>query len=91
MISSNSFTPIYAAPTVSTTETACIIEMKKAQELDDCYDVALDATKQIIQKDYASKFISKRYKNVYGIGIGFAKKSCEMVSLGNLTHSSVSV
>ena len=73
------------------TKTACIIEMKKAQELDDCYDVALDATKQIIQKDYASKFISKRYKNVYGIGIGFAKKSCEMVSLGNLTHSSVSV
>ncbi|MBO6258190.1 MAG: PD-(D/E)XK nuclease domain-containing protein, partial [Succinivibrio sp.] len=68
-------------------ETVCILELKKATELADCYDAAMDATKQIIRKDYASKFISQRYKNVYGIGIGFAKKSCKVVSLGNLTEN----
>ena len=66
------------------TKTVCIIELKKTKKLDDCYDAAQAASKQIIQKDYASKFISRRYKKVYGIGIGFAKKSCEIVPLGNL-------
>ena len=69
-------------------KTACILELKKTENLEDCYDVADAATKQIIKKDYASKFISRRYKKVYGIGIGFAKKSCEMVSLGNLVEDS---
>ena len=69
-------------------KTACILELKKVEQLEDCYDVADAATKQIIKKDYASKFISRRYKKVYGIGIGFAKKSCEMVSLGNLVENS---
>lgn len=67
-------------------KTACILELKKTEKLEDCYDAAQTATKQIIQKDYASKFISRRYKKVYGIGIGFAKKSCEIVSLGNLVE-----
>ena len=70
------------------TKTACILELKKTESLDDCYDVAQAATKQIIQKDYAAKFISRRYKKVYGIGIGFAQKSCEIVSLGNLVEAS---
>ncbi|MBO6257782.1 MAG: PD-(D/E)XK nuclease domain-containing protein [Succinivibrio sp.] len=68
------------------TETAGILELKRVTELADCYDAALDATKQINIKDYASRFVSLRYKKVYGIGIGFAKKSCEMVSLGNLVE-----
>ncbi|SFK25368.1 PD-(D/E)XK nuclease superfamily protein [Succinivibrio dextrinosolvens] len=67
-------------------KTVCILELKKTEKLEDCYDAAQTATKQIIQKDYASKFISRRYKKVYGIGIGFAKKSCEIVSLGNLVE-----
>ena len=70
-------------------KTACILELKKTEKLEDCYDAAQTATKQIIQKDYASKFISRRYKKVYGIGIGFAQKSCEIVSLGNLVEDSV--
>ncbi len=67
-------------------EIACILELKKTEKLEDCYDAADDATKQIIQKDYASKFISRRYKIVFGIGIGFAQKSCKIVSLGNLVE-----
>ena len=70
-------------------KTACILELKKTENLEDCYDAAQAATKQIIQKDYAAKFISRRYKKVYGIGIGFAQKSCEIVSLGNLVEDSV--
>ena len=69
-------------------KTACILELKKTENLEDCYDAAQTATKQIIQKDYAAKFISRRYKKVYGIGIGFAKKSCEIVSLGNQVEDS---
>ncbi|MBO5566728.1 MAG: PD-(D/E)XK nuclease domain-containing protein, partial [Succinivibrio sp.] len=68
-------------------KTACILELKKTEKLEDCYDAADVATKQIIQKDYASKFISLRYKKVYGIGIGFAQKSCEIISLGNLVET----
>ena len=68
-------------------EIACILELKKVEQLEDCYDAADDATKQIIQKDYAAKFISRRYKKVYGIGIGFAQKSCKIASLGNMSKS----
>jgi len=66
------------------TETACILELKRTKELDDSYDAAVAATEQIIKKDYAGSYVSKRYKKVYGIGIGFAKKSCRIVSMGNL-------
>jgi len=66
------------------TKTCCILELKKAESLDKCYDAAQDATAQILTKNYAAEFIGKRYKKVYGIGIGFAKKSCEIISLGNL-------
>ncbi|MBE6422291.1 AAA family ATPase [Succinivibrio dextrinosolvens] len=65
---------------------ACILELKKTDKLEDCYDAADAATKQIFKKDYASKFISRRYKKIFGIGIGFAKKSCEIISLGNLVE-----
>ena len=68
-------------------EIACILELKKVEQLEDCYDAADDATKQIIQKDYAAKFLSRRYKKVYGIGIGFAQKSCKIASLGNMSKS----
>jgi hypothetical protein len=68
-------------------EIACILELKKVEQLEDCYDAADVATKQIIQKDYAAKFLSRRYKKVYGIGIGFAQKSCKIASLGNMSKS----
>ena len=69
-------------------KTACILELKKTKNVDDCFAVAQSATEQIIKKDYASRFISRRYKKVYGLGIGFAKKGCEIVSLGNLVKNS---
>ncbi|MDD7286404.1 MAG: AAA family ATPase [Succinivibrio sp.] len=69
------------------TKTACILELKKTDKLEDCYDAAEAATKQIIQKDNASKFILRRYKKVFGLGIGFAQKSCEIISLGNLVEA----
>ena len=65
-------------------KTCCILELKKTESLDKCYAAAQEATAQIITKNYAAKFIGKRYKKVYGIGIGFAKKSCEIISLGNI-------
>jgi len=65
-------------------KTCCILELKKAESLDKCYAAAQEATAQIITKNYAEEFIGDRYKRVYGIGIGFAKKSCEIISLGNL-------
>lgn len=67
-------------------KTACILELKRTNILDDCYDAATQATKQIVAQNYATKYILKRYKRVYGIGIGFAKKDCEIVSLGNLVQ-----
>ena len=67
-------------------KTACILELKKTKNVDDCFDAAQSATEQIIKKDYASRFISRRYKKVYGLGIGFAKKGCEIVPLGNLVE-----
>ena len=69
-------------------ETVCILELKTTKELDDCFAVAQSATEQIVKKDYAARFITRRYKKVYGLGIGFAKKGCEIVSLGNLVKNS---
>jgi len=65
-------------------KTCCILELKKAESLDKCYAAAQEATAQILTKNYAEEFIGDRYERVYGIGIGFAKKSCEIISLGNL-------
>ena len=73
------------------TKTACILELKKTETLEDCYAAAEKATKQIMQKEYASKYVSRRYKKVFGIGIGFAKKRCEVVSLGNLIDAKPTV
>ena len=69
------------------TKTCCILELKKAESLDKCFAAAQDATAQILKKNYAAKFIGKHYKKVYGIGIGFAKKYCEIVSLGNICEA----
>ena len=69
------------------TKTVCILELKKAGKLSDCYAAAVSAAKQIIKKDHAAKFLSLRYKKVYGTGIGFAEKSCETAALGNLLES----
>ncbi len=69
------------------TETVCILELKKAREVAECYEAAVAGTEQIINKDYASKYISQRYKRVFGIGIGFSEKSCKIVALENLAES----
>ena len=66
------------------TRTVCILELKKADNSDDCYEAAQKAAKQIVDKKYAAKFIENHARKVFGIGIGFARKSCEIVSLGNL-------
>ena len=68
-------------------ENCCILEIKKAESLDKRYEAAQDDTAQIIKKNYAEEFIGKHYKKVYGIGIGFAKKSCKIISLGNLAET----
>ena len=65
-------------------ENCCLLELKKAVILDKCYAAAQEATAQIINKNYAEEYIWKRYKKVYGIGIGFAKKCCKILSLSNL-------
>ena len=76
------------------TRTCCILELKKAKSLDKYYDAAQEGTAQIIKKNYAAKFIGKRYKKVYGIGIGFPKNPASsspwaiLPSLHNLNHSS---
>ena len=70
------------------TKTCCILELKKAESLDKCYDAAQDATAQIITKNYAEEFVGKHYKKIYGIGVGFARKSCKIISLGNLAKPS---
>ena len=64
-------------------KTCCILELKKAESLDKCYDAAQDATAQIINKNYAAKFIGKRYKKFYGLGIVLPKIQ-KIISLGNL-------
>ena len=56
-------------------EKCCILELKKNESFDKRYAAAQEATTQIINKDHTAKFIGKRYKKVYGLGIGFAKKS----------------
>lgn len=68
------------------TGTVCILELKRTRELDDCYGAAVDATRQIVEKDYAGKYISSGYRQVYAMGVGFAKKSCRIVSLGNMAE-----
>ena len=71
-----------------TTKSCCILKLKKADSIYECYDVAEEATRQLQNRDYAATFIEKGYKRVYGIGIGFAQKFGEIVSLGNLAEAS---
>jgi len=68
-------------------ENCCILELKKAESLDRRYAAAQEATAQILKKNYAEEFVGKHYKKVYGIGIGFAKKSCRIISMGNLADN----
>lgn len=45
---------------------------------------ARDAITQITQKDYAAVLRKEGYAIIYGLGLGFGGKSCEILSLGNL-------
>ncbi|SPT70222.1 AAA family ATPase [Anaerobiospirillum thomasii] len=62
---------------------AVILEFKRAGDEDLCLRTANDATEQIIKKRYADLF-DTQYTQVYGIGIGFCRKYCEIASLGNI-------
>ncbi|SPT70221.1 AAA family ATPase [Anaerobiospirillum thomasii] len=62
---------------------AVILEFKRAGDEDLCLRTANDATEQIIKKRYADLF-DTQYTQVYGIGIGFCRKYCEIASLGNM-------
>ena len=62
---------------------AVILEFKRASDEDLCLRTANEATEQIIKKRYADLF-DTQYTQVYGIGIGFCRKYCEIASLGNI-------
>ncbi|SPT67762.1 Predicted AAA-ATPase [Anaerobiospirillum thomasii] len=62
---------------------AVILEFKRAGDEDLCLRTANEATEQIIKKRYADLF-DTQYTQVYGIGIGFCRKYCEIASLGNM-------
>ena len=62
---------------------AVILEFKRAGDEDLCLRTANEATEQIIKKRYADLF-DTQYTQVYGIGIGFCRKYCEISSLGNI-------
>jgi hypothetical protein len=65
-------------------KTCCILELKKAKSLDKCYAAAQEATAQIITKNYAAKFIGKRYKKVYGIRVVLPKSPVRLSPLAIL-------
>ena len=65
-------------------KTVCILELKRAARGDDSLKAAEDAALQIKRKAYADPYLKKRYRRVYAMGLGFARKSCEIVSLGDL-------
>ncbi|SPT67703.1 Predicted AAA-ATPase [Anaerobiospirillum thomasii] len=62
---------------------AVILEFKRATNEEQCYKAAQQATEQIIEKRYVDLF-DTQYTHVYGIGIGFCRKYCEIASLGNI-------
>ncbi|SPT67957.1 Predicted AAA-ATPase [Anaerobiospirillum thomasii] len=69
----------------SSNDRAVILEFKRAAT-EDCLKAASEATDQIMEKKYADLF-NEQYTHVYGIGIGFYKKRCKILSLGNIAKS----
>ncbi len=67
-------------------KTAVIIELKKgANTFSGCHDAALAAVRQIQDKHYSRALINEKCPTIYGIGIGFSGKNCEIISLGDLS------
>ena len=61
-----------------------ILEFKKATgHVKNCIKVANEALEQIRAKNYAAPYLDY-YEQIYGIGIGFYQKYCEIASLGNI-------
>ena len=72
----------------SRSKTAVILELKKGGNSDgERINAANAAVQQIININYAQKFISRGYKKIFALGIGFGGKTCEVKSLGNLAKS----
>ena len=68
-------------------KTSVIIELKKGERsFTGSYDAAKAAACQIQKKNYAQALINEKCPLIYGIGIGFVGKECEIVSLGNLAN-----
>ena len=68
-------------------KTSVIIELKKGERsFTGSYDAAKAAACQIQKKNYAQALINEKCPLIYGIGIGFVGKECEIVSLGNMAN-----
>ena len=64
---------------------AVIMEFKKSDgKYKHMVKAAQSAADQIIRRDYARQFIEDGYREVYGLGIAFGGKGCELIDLGNL-------
>ena len=62
--------------------TAVILELKNTVNTPSARKkAAVSALNQIIRKDYPRPFINRGYEKIYGIGIGFGGKNCELTSL----------
>ena len=67
--------------------TAVILEFKKCENnTKSRLNTAKNAAKQIIERNYAQQFIEDGYSKIYGIGLGFGGKHCELHPLGNLAE-----
>ena len=67
------------------TKTAVILMCKKCKnEYDERVKAACEAARQITTKEYVKHFAPEDCLTLYGMGIGFGGKSCEICNLGNL-------
>lgn len=67
------------------TETAVILEFKKCKnEYNERVKAACEAARQITTRGYVNHFALEDCSTLYGMGIGFGGKRCEICNLGNL-------
>ena len=71
--------------TQRSTLTVVILEFKKSKNDDIARIKAADeAADQIIQRNYAQKYMNMYYEKIFGLGLGFGGKHCAIKALGNL-------
>ena len=70
-------------------KTAVILEFKKTKNDAQARIAASEnAAHQIVEKNYVEELLQNNYTTIYGIGIGFGGKYCEITTLGNLALKS---